>query len=360
MELQRSWTHKNTLEMQERGEIIRNGIPLWLRNHESRLRAGIGRTGVNFKVEGRDGTGRKTEIPWVRFYSEAHSPSATEGWYCVYLFDAKGTGFYLALAHGSTRFVDGEFKPRSEDEVRGLVAWAHELLDGRFTSDPRIVKNISLQGTTKMGPAYERSTVAAIHYSIAALPTNEQLIADAAAFSTFLGRLYDAQDLGQSPEAVSPEVAAALVAVIAVAQPLKASQAGGQGFGLSAEERRTVELHAMSVATAHLVKLGFQTKDVSDRESYDILATGSDKQDIYVEVKGTTSGLGQVVLTTAEVALNRRHYPNTALIVVYGIELERTAKPIRASAGTLKLFSPWLVDDCALTPMSYRYVVPNA
>lgn len=358
MALQKKWTDKNTAEMRQRGMNIRVGIPAWIKSHETALIAALKHPDVDFCIEGRDGTGRKTEIPWVRFYSRKHSPSATDGWYCVYLFEAGGDGFYLTLLHGSTRFIDGEFKPRSDDELRGLVSWAHGLLDEELAKTPHVLKKIALGGQTKLGPAYERSTVAAIRYSASALPWDNQFAEDATLFAALLGKLYEAQDLGRAPEVESPEIAAAVLALDSVTRPLKALQSGGQGFGLSAPERKAVELQAMTIATEYLKAKGYKTRDVSNTESYDILATIQDHPSIYVEVKGTTSGPAQVVLTTAEVALNKRNYPNTALIVVHGINLKRTTNPIQARGGVLVVYLPWLVDDSDLIPLSYRYSVP--
>ncbi|MEU7006771.1 DUF3578 domain-containing protein [Streptomyces sp. NPDC046332] len=53
-------------------------------------------------IEGPDGTGLKTEVPWVRVYDPAMSPSATTGWYAVYLFSGTGDRVYLFLNQGTT------------------------------------------------------------------------------------------------------------------------------------------------------------------------------------------------------------------------------------------------------------------
>lgn len=70
--LQRNWSAENTPAMQERGKIIRNRIPAQLKELSQQH---------GMEVEGRDGTGRKTRVPWVRIYHPRFSPSATEGWY---------------------------------------------------------------------------------------------------------------------------------------------------------------------------------------------------------------------------------------------------------------------------------------
>ena len=131
MELQAEWSGSNTPAMQERGRLIRDEIPEWLRSLAPRLGAALGPCGDDFDVQGRDGTGRKTEVPWVRFHSDSRSPNPRTGWYCVYLFHARGEGFYLCLGHGSTRWEHGEFVPRSNEELESLVNWARRRLARR-------------------------------------------------------------------------------------------------------------------------------------------------------------------------------------------------------------------------------------
>lgn len=360
MALQPSWTDKNTPEMQARGTLIRSDIPAWLRSHQSELAHALGSSGSDLMIEGRDGTGRKTEIPWVRFCSGSHSPSATEGWYCVYLFESKGEALYLCLIHAATRFLDGEFKPRSDDELLNLVTWARNRLHDQVQGNPRIVEAIELNGSTKLGPSYERSTALAIRYTVDELPSNETLLADAIAFAGLLGVIYDSQDTGQAPEAVTPEVAAAMQLVDEVAKPLRKRKGTGQGFGLTAGERRAVEVCAMSRAVTYLNERNYTTKDVSATESYDLLATDTNGQEYVVEVKGTTSGPNEVVLTTNEVRVNQARYPHTFLIVVHGVRLDRSLSPPTASGGDLLVVHPWKIDNQGLTPLSYRYQVPTA
>ena len=77
--------------MQRRGALIRQEIPRWLVTQlgDDALK----NQRYSFRVQGRDGTGRKTEIPWIRVYDRDHSPNAREGWYCVFLFHARGEVF---------------------------------------------------------------------------------------------------------------------------------------------------------------------------------------------------------------------------------------------------------------------------
>ena len=90
-----------------------------------------------------------------------------------------------------------------------------------------------------------------------------------------------------------------------------------------------IEKHAVAVATAHLVGLGYKVTDVGSTQSFDLDARrGLDR--LKVEVKGTTSSGSHVILTRAEVALHKTAYPNNALAIVHSIELDRTSEPSAA------------------------------
>ncbi|MGA1076439.1 MAG: MrcB family domain-containing protein, partial [Ilumatobacteraceae bacterium] len=81
MDLQPLWDHRKTPEMDERGKLVRANGPNWLRDFAEELAGEIGIPVTDLLVEGRDGTGPKTEVPWFRFASKERSPSATTDWY---------------------------------------------------------------------------------------------------------------------------------------------------------------------------------------------------------------------------------------------------------------------------------------
>jgi len=356
LDLQRQWSDKNTPAMQRRGMIIRTEIPNWLRAVATELSHGLGPAGSDLSFEGRDGTGRKTEIPWVRFCSASRSPNAREGWYCVFLFHALGNGFYISLGHGSTRYEGGEFRPRSPQELTELVVWARGILGERLVN-PRIVTSIEL-GARKsdLGTAYANGTVAAFWYPQDEIPTETALASDALVLADMLGKLYQAQDLGRTPESQPIDIAAATEALTRIAQPL--ARRTGQGFGLTQAERRAVELRAMEVAKLHLEATGFQVEDVSACESFDFRAKDS-TSDLIVEVKGSTGSCDSILLTGPEVVLHRKHFPNNVLILVHGIDLRRRAKSPRASGGILRVIRPWFVNPDALEPTAFRYKISD-
>jgi len=206
--LQKEYSPNNTSAMQRRGELIRKLVPNQLANISPTLKLALGHHGDDLGFQGRDGTGLKTLIPWVRFYSRARSPTPGNGWYCVYLFDAGGDGVYLELGHGSTT-GGTNMKVRSPEELEKLVAWGRDTLKDVIHSAPELSKPMTLHGKN-LGDAYERSAVLAKWYPKDAIPSDEQLCDDAAKFAGYLKVIYDAETR-PAPEPQSPVLLASNV-----------------------------------------------------------------------------------------------------------------------------------------------------
>lgn len=112
----------------------------------------------------------------------------------------------------------------------------------------------------------------------------------------------------------------------------------------------------MAVAHEHLTAAGYVLEDVSRNHPYDFVATKGGHS-IIVEVKGTTGGLGSILMTANEVTAHREKHPANALIVVHSIELDRTSKPPHATGGIPHVISPWNINAAALKPLSYQYTL---
>lgn len=353
--LQAEWSDRNTPEMKERGALVRETMPSWLRSNAGQLAVLMGRPLEDFDAQGRDGTGRKTETPWVRFHSKVLAPTPRDGWYCVYLFHAAGAGVYLALGHGSTTWTNGEFRPRGDRELFALTAWAKGVLATQVERLSGLTSVIDLGAQrSQLGESYAKATAVARWYPRDQIPEDAALLRDACLFADLLGRLYQQGDLGRSAGQVAPEVSSAEAAVEAIAKPQSpVAQGSSQGYGLTADERRAVELHAMHRATAHLEELGYVVTDVSAKRSFDLEAV-KNGETLIVEVKGSTGPADQILLTAAEVAIHRQRFPACALLVVSMIELHRGSKP-RATGGSISFQHPWRVMEEHLTPIAYRY-----
>jgi hypothetical protein len=129
-----------------------------------------------------------------------------------------------------------------------------------------------------------------------------------------------------------------------------------QGFGLSPLERHAVEMHAMTLAKAHLKRLGWRVGDVHSTHPYDFECTRG-SEELIVEVKGTTSTGEQIVVTRNEVAIQRARHPNNALIVVHSINLTGSSVDPKVVGGELLMWCPWAIEESRLSPLAFQYRV---
>lgn len=355
LELQPSWSSSNMPAMLERGRIIRDQATGWLREHEGDLAAAIGIPADDLLTEGRDGTGRKTRVPWVRFGSDERSPSATEGFYVVYLWAFDGSAVYLSLNQGTTDFVNGEFAPKDPAVLAARVSWGRSIVAPWIAARSDIVApSLGDRGLRSLGHGYELGDVASIRYTVNSIPDDAVLLADAVAFGTALGELYRAHSKEPLPFEV-PE----LVAIEDAAEDAagKKRPRRGAGFRQNAEERQLIENHAVDVAEAYYRREGWRVKRRGAPYDLDLVR---DAEKMSVEVKGTTSMGEAVPLTRGEVEYQAGAHPNNAFVVVRGIVLDRSTSPPTVSGGVLFEQQPWSVDADALTVISYKYTVPPA
>lgn len=350
LNLQQKFSAQNTEPMKRRGILVRNELKTVFSARVAMLNTALRKNYPgSLSFEGRDGTGRKTYIPWHRIYVEELSPSAQDGWYVVFLFKADGSGVYLCLSHGSTQFDGMSFIPRSDSELGQLVTFARETLKGETQNISRLVFDIDLANTGTLATAYPKSTAFAYYYPLESMPRTESLLKDIAQFVEWLGVIYENVELGRTPTSNLPDVLVVNEVVSKRKQP-------GQGRGLSGEERKCVELHAMARARELLSNLGYSVIDVSNKKSFDFEAKLGDEK-ICVEVKGTTGFAGSILMTRNEVELHRNEYPNNALIIVSEIDLERGKSP-KTSGGQITYAKPWRVPDDRLFPITYEVKAP--
>ncbi|MEU9415365.1 DUF3578 domain-containing protein [Streptomyces sp. NPDC048272] len=352
MDLQPVWQAKNSVPMQRRGVLVRTDMPNWLREHREAIAGSMGVPLSDVGIQGRDGAGQKTEVAWARVFSQERSPSATGGWYVVYLFDMSGDRVYLSLNQGTTKWNGGELKPRKPSELRKRNDWARPVIQEQASTRTDLITKISLGARGPLGQGYEAGNVIAVEYRRDALPTPKVLTEDLLFMTSLLGAVYEA-------EQTTPHVPIDVAVEVREAQQRADTTAGrrvsrhsGQGFLLTSDERRAIELRAVLLATEHFQAEGWTVKDVGATHSYDLrLIRGEER--LHVEVKGTTSEGGQVILTRSEVERQRELAPHNALVVVHSIHLDRTAEPPSATGGDLHCTSPWIIEDDSLTVVSY-------
>ena len=352
VDLQRDYSASATDPMRRRGVLVRQTLPGEIRAIGPQLRGPLGRYGEDADAQGKDNMGQNSRIPWVRWFSQSRSPSATQGWYVVYLFHPDASGVSLCLSHGSTVMEGSALVSRSDAEVAELMTWASGVVGREFAGDPGVRQGIAL-GAFDLARAYERTTVFSKFYAAGRVPTAAQLEADLVRFMGPLAKLYQAQELGIAPGEPSIDLVAVRGDIERITAPLKGRPASGQGRGLSAGARKMIELTAMARARDWLRDEGFDFEDVSATDSCDFRARRRG-EDWVIEVKGTTGGPGSVLVTPNEVALHRSGHPHNALLVVHGIELSEDGLSV-VGHGELTVFSPWRVEDDRLTPVCFEY-----
>jgi 5-methylcytosine-specific restriction enzyme MrcB-like protein/dynein-related subfamily AAA family protein len=179
--LQGNWSAANTQPMQVRGGLVRNRIPGLLSELSERY---------GFEVEGRDGTGKKTRVPWVRLYDSGLSPSATDGWYVVYLFATDGSAVFLSLNQGTTKFMNGSFVPLDPELLHARVKDARSKLNRADISVAGLLQAIDLRDPGDKGRGYEIGNAYAIRYGVDQIPEDATILADTSRLLELLKILY--------------------------------------------------------------------------------------------------------------------------------------------------------------------------
>lgn len=356
LDLQRQWESTNSIAMKMRGETIRRGLPDEIRFELGGAISGLPPAFGDLLVEGRDGTGLKSEVPWVRVFSADRSPSATDGWYLVYLFDAFGDAAYLSINQGTTKWDGGEFRPRPKAQLLERAGWARDLLADQTQSRDGLIDRVSMPTRkSSLARGYEYGNVLSLRYEQGAIPDDDVLAADLRFMVALLTDLYEYADSAlKVPGEPEPEISDAI--------ELADFAAGKRRFGgyrLNPAERLVIERRAVDATAGYLHFKGYQVKDVGATKSYDLRATRDDEE-VFVEVKGTVSIGHDVILTRNEVALHQAEFPKNMLAVLSNIKLDRTGMTPIAAGGNLRVWKPWALDDTGLTALSYTYSVPGA
>lgn len=362
LELQRQYTSKNTPAMQRRGILIRREIASSLSENLDRFKSKYEIAIEDLWVQGKDGDGNKAEIPWVRLASKELSPSATKGWYVVFLFSATGSNCYLSLGHASTTY-DGDSMERryqkalAPEVAAALMTWGRDKLNLDQVKNPRLKFSRNLEAKGNLAEAYDRTSLCGFEYRKESVPSDEQIFTDIEFLLEMLSKIYFLQETDATiPGSESPEHKEAVAAIAqAAGRDLTGPRRQGRSR-LPQAHKKVIEEHAVEVAMKHLGKKGFtDIKDVGKNRSYDIAAKLNDI-DFYIEVKGTMSLGEKVVLTRNEVLLHRQEHPNNALIVVSQIDLDRSEPP-SAKGGKVIFISPWKIEDSDLDALGYDYKV---
>jgi hypothetical protein len=346
--LQPLYSPENSEAMQERGRLIRRDLAEAIEAREALLKYALGQFGDDFHVDASDGVGRKTELPWVRFCSERMSPSPREGFYCVIHFSTDGSAVHFAVSCSSSRYSNGSFSALPDKELLDRTAWARKVMLEEHGTLAPFSDAPNFGARRPLTKSFEKAIAISKRVGVDELDSTDidSLLSRSAAL---LASIYRAELDGRELSPADQDE----LALVEIVRPL--TKKSGQGFGgLSAADRKRVELRAMELSAGWLTSNGYSVTDTSVSNPYDFSAKKADET-FKIEVKGTTSDRCDAVLMTRnEVELHRTEKGATALFVVYGIKLSGSGESRAATGGTLKVHWAWAIETCLLEPTAYR------
>ena len=255
LDLQGHYTRDNTPEMKRRGVLVRKEIPDLLRPMLDRFADVVPTDARPLDVEGRDGTGGKTECPWTRVHSVPLSPEATTGWYVVFLFARDGSSAALCLRPTTSTFENGQNVSLHEAELQARVDWAREVIGGvpAWASS-----SIDLRGRRPLSRSYERGVAAAIVYQRGSVPADEDLLRDLERMLGLLGDIHEAELRGETPPGhAAQDSSVSNVVTVYVGQASQANLRVGLDAGVWGFKRDFDELAKVQPGDVFLLASGY-------------------------------------------------------------------------------------------------------
>ena len=341
-------------EMIERQELVESGAE-FLRSWVPDLELLVSSEGGKLSTKSGGRQSHFAPVPWIRIFNPDYSPSASAGFYLVYLFAADGSSVYLSLNQGTSEFRANKMRPvTTPGELDNRAAIARSKLDdwdsgilteGEFQIDLGVEK-IEVGAESKLRARnYEHANIVAIKYAASNIPQDEVLLKDLKSMAPLLGALQGQSVPTTSTKHDGPATKPAVPKV--------------QGRMMDSKAKIAVELRAMKLAEDHYSSLGWNVEDTSKYQSFDLKLTRSADEYMHVEVKGTTgAGIG-VNLTHGEVKNVLSGAP-TSLFVVRNIKVTYNADGSRdASGGDIQIIEPWVLEESRLVPTEYRYSVSD-
>ena len=122
-----------------------------------------------------------------------------------------------------------------------------------------------------------------------------------------------------------------------------------QGFKTNPAMRKAVERYAAERARSHYEKHGFHVREHG--RPFD-LNCQKGRKCLYVEVKGTQSNGGEVILTPNEVDFAQKN--KMELFVLHSVEVTLRGKRYVARGGVIRVVTPWRPQRGQLQPIAFR------
>jgi hypothetical protein len=132
----------------------------------------------DLKVTWSVGQGNWTTTPWIALLDGRETKSTESGIYCVYIFRADLSGFYLIYGQGVTEIRDqfrgSDVRTVLANRAAALRKGCFHLSDNAFT----LAGEVDLRGDTNRSRDYQASTIAYKYYDATSVPEDEVLLDD--------------------------------------------------------------------------------------------------------------------------------------------------------------------------------------
>lgn len=138
----------------------------------------------NLKVIASIGKGNWANVPWIAFLDDRETNTTQKGVYCVLLFRADMSGFYLTYQQGITDILEAHDRTEAYKILRQRAAQIRPLTTGLTQFGFLFDNNIDLKTDGWRGVAYEHSTIAYKYYSLSSLPYDDAFYNDLSAALT--------------------------------------------------------------------------------------------------------------------------------------------------------------------------------
>ena len=134
---------------------------------------------------------------------------------------------------------------------------------------------------------------------------------------------------------------------------VEAKHLAAQGFRTDPAIRKAVERYAVKRARRYYKERGFRVREHG--RPFD-LKCQKGRNCVYVEVKGTQSRGGELILTRNEVDFAEKN--KMELFVMHSIQIIPNGKRHVASGGVVRVITPWRPQRAQLRPIAFMCSIP--
>ncbi len=195
-------------------QFAQHGLANFIRDEAKTIVGSSLNRPAGLDVKGSAGAGQWAAVPWIAVFDQTVTDTATQGYYVVYLFNARGNAVSLSLNQGTTA-TRAEFRDRTREALKDRAASMRMRLADFIADLPD--REIDLGSTAQLPADYEAGHCLGRTYYADNLPTEEVLLRDlnraveAYRALTFRGGLVPSVEVSQDDDV--PEIITELIEV---------------------------------------------------------------------------------------------------------------------------------------------------